>query len=156
MQTAVTLLTVNVVLLSIVVIVLAGVAVGLVSQIKGLLATLERVAADADAAVKRIDGLASTVETTLRSQVDPTLETTRAAIGHVEATARTIRGGAESVGKVVQRVEALSNPAQLAQSLAAGGRLPGGRGGAAVLGIAASLLTLFLAKRAKAGKPQQP
>lgn len=155
MQTTVTLLTVNVILLSIAVLVLAAVAVGLVTQIKGLLATLDKVAADADLAVKKVDGLVSSVESTLKTQVDPTLEVARATVAHVEAVARTVRGGAESVGKVVQRVEGLSNPAQLVQTVAASGKVPGGKAGAAALGIGVSLVTMFLANKAKSAKAQK-
>lgn len=137
-----------------VLILLLGVSLVLAIRILGRLATrielsLTRMQEESTAALRqahvtleRVETLAQSSDQLLREQLSPTLEVTRAALTHVETSARGVGETVEGVQRVVRGLVAITGPGAMAVVTQAVYKR-GGKLGLIALGLGAGLRAFF-------------
>lgn len=94
-------------------------------------------------ALERVETLAQSTDKLVREEIGPTLAVTRATLSHVEATTRAINEGAQGVRAIVGRVEAVSNPTNIAALTGQVLKSSGGKIGLLAAGLTAGFRALL-------------
>src|SRR5438876_75918 len=94
--------------------VLAGAVAFALTKIGQLSTRMESTLAEVKTTLNRVEKLAASTESLVDHEIVPTLQVTRATIGHLEVTTRTIRSGVEGVAKIVAVVDTIAHPKNLA------------------------------------------
>lgn len=97
-------------------------------------------------ALTHLAELSASLETLVKQDVGPTMQVTRSALTHIDATLKGVADATSSVRRIAAGAEALTTPAAVSDAL---GRMVGGSGGrvALVAGVALAVLRSVTAMR---------